>query len=484
MTNPVRVRIAPSPTGTLHLGTARTALYNYLYARHLNGKFILRLEDTDAERSKDEYTADILAGLKWLGLNWDEGPDNGGPYPPYKQTEKIDHYTHIANQLIAKGLAYHCYTSAEELTALKEEQKTGDRPPRYDNRGRETSQAQKERYIAEGRIPSVRFIIEEPRVVDWKDLIKGDITIDTTDLGGDLVIIKSSGIATYNFAVVIDDIDMKISQVIRGEDHVHNTAKQILIFEGLGADLPEFAHAALIFDLERRKLSKRIHGEAVHVDRYRIDGYMPEAMVNYLAQMSWTPPEGKELFSLEEACDLFDITKLSKSPAVFDVQRLNWFNSQYLRSLPLSTITERALPYLQTVDLTAYTTAQLEEMVGSVRDGLTILSEILGAVRFYFEVNVDFSEDLKKEVLASPTAHKVLDATLKTISTLPFGDHKGCKAIVDNLGKELGIKGKDLYWPLRVALSGKVKGPDLGSIISILGPERVKARLESALSLL
>ena len=296
-------------------------------------------------------------------------------------------------------------------------------------------------------MPSVRFIIEEPRVVAWKDLIKGDITIDSTDLGGDLVIIKSSGIATYNFAVVVDDIDMKISQVIRGEDHVHNTAKQILIFEALGANIPEFAHAALIFDLERRKLSKRIHGEAVHVDRYRIDGYMPEAMVNYLAQMSWTPADGKELFTLEEACEVFDITKLSKSPAVFDVQRLNWFNSHYLRSLPLSTITDRALPYLQTVNLSAYTRAQLEEMVGSVRDGLTILSEILGAVRFYFEENLDLSEELKKEVLASATAHKVLDGTLKIVSTLPFGDHKGCKALVDNLGKELSIKGKDLYWP-------------------------------------
>jgi nondiscriminating glutamyl-tRNA synthetase len=270
--------------------------------------------------------------------------------------------------------------------------------------------------------------------------------------------------------------------VIRGEDHVHNTAKQILIFEGLGAQLPEFAHAALIFDLERRKLSKRIHGEAVHVDRYRIDGYMPEAMVNYLAQMSWTPADGKELFSLEEACRSFDITKLSKSPAVFDVQRLNWFNSHYLRSLPLSTITERAMPYLQVVDLSVYTKAQLEEIVGSVRDGLTILSEILGTVRFYFEPHVDLPEDLKQEVLTSATAATVLDATLKNISKLPFGDHKGCKTIVDNLGKELGIKGKDLYWPLRVALSGKVKGPDLGSIISILGPERVKDRLGSALS--
>ncbi|MBA4077176.1 MAG: glutamate--tRNA ligase, partial [Cyanobacteria bacterium PR.023] len=318
MKTDVRVRIAPSPTGNLHVGTARTALYNYLYAKRHNGTFILRLEDTDEERSKETYTKDIIDGLKWLGLNWDEGLDIGGPYAPYRQTEKIDHYSTMANHLISSGKAYLCYATQEELAALKEEQKATNAAPRYDNRGRETSAEQRKQFEEEGRIPSVRFIVEEPQVVSWHDHIKGEIAIDTSDLGGDMVIVKSNGVAIYNFAVVIDDIDMKMTHVIRGEDHIHNTAKQLLIYEAMNQKAPEFAHAPLIFDIEHQKLSKRKHGETVHIDYYRAQGYMPEAIVNYLAQMSFTHPEGKEIYDLEEAAAVFDLDKVSKSPAVFD----------------------------------------------------------------------------------------------------------------------------------------------------------------------
>lgn len=481
MKEAVRVRLAPSPTGNLHLGTARTALYNYLYAHRKGGTFIVRLEDTDDERSEDHYTVDIIEGLKWLGLTWDEGPDIGGPYGPYKQSQKFDHYAQMANQLVTKGSAYHCYATPEELIALKEEQKNSGKPPRYDNRGRDLAQIQIDEFVKEGRAPSIRFMIEEPRIIAWHDHIKGEIGIETGDLGGDMVIVKSNGMATYNFAVVIDDIDMKMTHVIRGEDHIHNTAKQLLLYEALGIKPPEFAHAALIFDTERHKLSKRKHGEAAHISQYRIGGYMPEAMVNYLTQMSWTPADGREIFTLAEACEMFDLEKVSKSPAVFDIKRLNWFNSHYLRSLPIKTVTERALPYLTNVNISAYTNAQLEEIVASVRDGLTILSEVLGATRFYFEKELPVEEDLKKTVLSNGSSRKVIDNTLKVLPSFPWGDHKGCKSVVDGMGKELGLKGKELYWPLRVALSGKVQGPDLGSIISILGAERVKLRLQSAL---
>ena len=305
----VRVRIAPSPTGQLHLGTARTALYNYLYAKHCKGKFIVRLEDTDEERSEERYVDDIIAGFKWLGLTWDEGPDIGGPYPPYRQTQKVDHYSNLANQLVSKGAAYFAYETAEELAALKEEQKAKGEPPRYDNRGRNLPQNQIDHFLKEGRIPSLRFIVEEPRMVTWQDHIRGSMAIETIDLGGDLVIVKSNGVATYNFAVVVDDLDMKISHVIRGEDHIHNTAKQILIYEALGNGKPDFAHVALIFDHEHRKLSKRVHGEAAHIDYYRREGYMPEAIVNYLAQMSFTPADGREIFTLEEGGEVFDSRK-------------------------------------------------------------------------------------------------------------------------------------------------------------------------------
>lgn len=478
----VRVRIAPSPTGHLHVGTARTALYNYLYAKRHNGTFILRLEDTDEERSKEEYTQDIIDGLKWLGLSWDEGPDIGGPYAPYKQTEKIDHYSTFANKLIENGKSYLCYATTEELAALKEEQKATGSASRYDNRGRDLTDEARTKYEAEGRIPSVRFVVEEPRVVSWHDQIKGEIAIDTADLGGDMVIVKSNGVAIYNFAVVIDDIDMKITHVIRGEDHIHNTAKQLLIYEALGMDTPEFAHAPLMFDIDRQKLSKRKHGETVHIDYYRKQGYMPEAILNYLAQMSWTHPEGKEIYTLEEASKLFDLDKVSKSPAVFDVPRLNWFNSHYIRSLPLELIVERAKPYLTGYKEAGYDDEHLTRIVASLREGLTTLSEITAAAKFYLDDKLTIEPELYTSVLGSEAACNVLKKLQSALSTLPWDDAAGCKKAVDALGKELGCKGKELYWPIRVALSGTTHGPDLGAIITILGQKRLQSRLEAALS--
>lgn len=483
MSEKVRVRIAPSPTGHLHLGTARTALYNYLYAKRHKGTFVFRLEDTDEERSRESFTEDIIAGLKWLGIAWDEGPDIGGPFAPYRQTEKLDHYNDFAQKLIDKGLAYYSYETPEELAALKEAQKAANEAPRYDNSHRNLTAEMIEKYKAEGRVPSIRFRVEEPRVVTWNDQIKGEISIEASDLGGDMVIVKSNGVAIYNFAVVVDDVDMEMTHVIRGEDHIHNTAKQILIYEALGYKMPEFAHAPLIFDMERRKLSKRHHGEAVHIDKYRIDGYMPEAMVNYLAHMSWTTADDKELFTLEEAGELFDLSRVSKSPAVFDVAKLQWFNSHYIRSLPLTTIAERAKPYFGHIDISDYSEEEFQQVIATARDGLTVLSEIFGATAFFFQDKIGLDAELKEKALSKDNATKVLGAILNNLAKMPFGDHAGCKAVVDSLGKELGLKGKDLYWPLRAALSGKVQGPDLGSIISILGAKRVKSRIEDTLSL-
>jgi nondiscriminating glutamyl-tRNA synthetase len=298
-----------------------------------------------------------------------------------------------------------------------------------------------------------------------------------------MVIVKSSGIATYNFAVVVDDVDMEISHVIRGEDHIHNTAKQILMYEALGAQVPHFAHPALIFDIERRKLSKRFHGEAVHIERYRQLGYLPEAMVNYLAQMSWTHPENKEIFTLEEASRLFDLSKVSKSPAVFDEQRLNWFNSQYIRELSIDEVIRLGKPFLADYDLSKYSDEELKQMVVSVRDGLTCLAELKVALKFFFVDDIEISSEQKENVLAKESAAKVLAAFSKLAPTLPYGIPSECKAKLDALGKELGYKGKDLYWPVRLALSGSVQGPDLGTVLSALKSERIARRLGTALSL-
>ena len=484
----VRVRIAPSPTGNLHVGTARTALYNYLYAKRYNGTFILRLEDTDEERSKEIYTEDIVDGLKWLGITWDEGLGVGGTYPPYRQTEKIAHYKAEADRLVESDKAYLCYATTDELAALKEEQKVNNLPPRYDNRSRNLTADQRQAAVASGRVASVRFLVSEPHVVSWQDQIKGEISIDTADLGGDMVIVKSNGVAIYNFAVVIDDVDMKMTHVIRGEDHIHNTAKQILIYEALGAPLPHFAHAPLMFDLERQKLSKRKHGEAVHVDYYRKQGYMPEAIVNYLTQMSWTHPEEKEIYSMEEAGRLFDLDKVSKSNAVFDVDRLNWFNSHYIRSLPLELIVERAQVFLKEslgadFERTTYGAADVERMISIARAGLTKLSEIGPAVQFFFVDQPTVDAETKTTSLDTESARKVLEKFLASLDQVPWADQAGCKKVVDTIGKEIAVKGKDLYWPLRAALSGTTHGPDLGAIISILGEKRVRQRLEAALTL-
>jgi len=481
MSNQVRVRIAPSPTGHLHVGTARSALYNLLFARHHQGIFILRLEDTDEVRSNETFTQDIIDGLKWLGMSWDEGVDIGGPCAPYRQTEKIEHYNQIANNLIKSGHAYFCYCTPEELTELKDNQKNAGLPARYDNRCRNLSTEKEEKYQAQGRIPAIRFKVDEPRVVTWHDAIRGDILIDSIDLGGDLVIIKSSGTAIYNFAVVIDDIDMKITHVIRGEDHIHNTAKQLLIYEALRAKPPVFAHVALMVDLDRHKLSKRAHGEAVHVAKYRKDGYMPEAMLNYLAQMSWTHPDGKEIYTLEEACQRFDLNAVSKSPAVFDVQRLNWFNSQYIRSMPLDVVAARCREFLKQYDLTKYSREDFLAIIACLRDALTTLSEIAQAAAFFFVDSVEIPADLRTTLLAKDPSKQVINELIGALDSMPFGDRVACKAIVDAIGKKLGLKGKDLYWPIRAALSGVTSGPDLGSTISILGKDRIKSRLEAAL---
>ena len=244
-------------------------------------------------------------------------------------------------------------------------------------------------------------------MISWHDAIKGEISVDSSDLGGDMVIVKSSGVATYNFAVVVDDIDMNMTHVIRGEDHIHNTAKQIMIYEALGKTPPVFGHTALIQDTEHRKLSKRLHGESVHIDKYRLDGYLPEAMVNYLAQMSWTPPDEREIFTLTEAAEIFELDRVSKSAAVFDIQRLNWFNGHYIRSLPLPIITDRAMPYLQDLGVDQFTREELEHLVASVRDGLALLSEITEAARFYFDTRLVVPSDIRESVLNTDSAKKV-----------------------------------------------------------------------------
>ncbi|MBI3591700.1 MAG: glutamate--tRNA ligase [Candidatus Melainabacteria bacterium] len=475
----VRVRIAPSPTGSLHLGTVRTAFYNYLFAKKNKGKFILRIEDTDQQRNKDEYTKEILDGFKWLKINFDEGP--------YYQSERLDLYKKIGQKLLDEGKAYQCFCTQEELDELRKIQRAAKVPEKYDNRHRSLTEEQKKKLVAEGKKSVIRFKLPDNTDIKWNDEIRGHISVNTNDLGGDPVIMRADGIPLYNFAVVVDDGDMKINYVIRGDDHLHNTAKQIPIFQALGYEVPTFAHAPLIFTHDREKLSKRKHGDIANIDKYQREGYLPEALANYLVHMSWTKPDRPEIeiFKIDEVIDQFDLGRISKSSAVYDLTKLNWFNNHYIKEKSLEEMFDMSKKFLEKeLNLSLYPKEQVLQMIDSVKAGLNKLDEIPGLIKFFFDDKFDLSSGENQKIISTESAKKIFDNVLKAIDSINFQNQADCKKTIDNIGKELSLKGKDLYWPLRVALSGSNKGPDLGLIISLLGKEKVKARIEKVLKVL
>ncbi|MFM7384315.1 MAG: glutamate--tRNA ligase, partial [Microcystaceae cyanobacterium] len=400
----VRVRIAPSPTGNLHIGTARTAVFNWLFARHQGGQFILRIEDTDLERSKPEYTENILSGLRWLGLNWDEGP--------FFQTQRLDHYRQAIQTLLDKGLAYRCYCTPEELEQMREQQKAANLAPRYDNRHRHLTPDQEAALIAEGRQPVIRFQIEDDREIVWQDQVRGKVVWKGSDLGGDMVIARTPeqpgsafGQPLYNLAVVVDDIEMQITHVIRGEDHIANTAKQILLYEALGATVPVFAHTPLILNKEGKKLSKR--DGVTSIDDFKALGFLPQAIANYMSLLGWTPPDStQEIFSLAEAAQSFSLDRVNKAGAKFDWDKLDWINSQYLHSLPASELVPLLLPYWQAAgyafDL-AQDQAWLEPLTTLIAPSLTRLTDAVKESQLLLTETVPLQPDGQQQ-LAQPGA--------------------------------------------------------------------------------
>lgn len=474
----IRVRIAPSPTGFLHVGTARTALFNYLFAKKNNGKFILRIEDTDLERSKDIYTQNIYDSLKAMGLNWDEGPDIGGSFAPYTQTERIDTYKKYAQQLLDSGKAYYCYCSQEELEAEKAKALEEKRPNVYSGKCKHLTSEQIAQYKAEGRTPTIRFSVNHKQL-KFTDLVKGEVDFDTA-LFGDFVIMKSSGVPTYNFAVVIDDAEMKMTHVIRGEDHISNTPRQILLYEALGFKTPEFAHVGMILAPDRTKLSKR-HG-ATAVSEFIEQGYLPEAFVNFLALLGWSPADGEEIKTLAQIAEMFDLSRVSPSPAIFEFDKLNWMNGMYIRHLPIADITERCKKYMDKYDLSEYTQSQLEEMILSVREPLTVLSDVTDAVSYFFGQDVDIDEEVRKTVLDTPESQRVLVEFLKLAENI---DYSNLEDIHDKLAvfrKSIeGLKAKQIMWAIRASLTGRTKGADIAVVISLLGKDKVIYRASQAL---
>ena len=475
--NDIRVRIAPSPSGNLHVGTARTALFNYLFAKNKGGKFVLRIEDTDAERSEEKYVQNIFDSLKAMGLNWDEGPDVGGKYGPYKQSERFDIYKEYADKLVDSGHAYYCWCTQEELDAEKAAAQEAKRPSVYSGRCKNPTPEQVGEFRSQGRKPALRFEVPS-KILRFNDLIKGELEFDTSLLG-DFVIMKSNGVPTYNFAVVVDDMEMKISHVIRGEDHISNTPRQIMLYEALGAKIPEFAHVGMILAPDKTKLSKR-HG-ATAVSEFIQEGYLTEAFVNFLTFLGWSSPDGKEIMPLEEIIGKFGLERISPSPAVFEFDKLNWMNGQYIRSMPVAELLERMKPYLAGYDLSAYSQEDLETIINAVKEPIVKLGEVTDAVSYFFGENISIPDEIREKALNPDEAKKALAEFLVFAETLAYGDiEKIHEQLGDFREKMKPIKPKQTMWAIRAALSGRTHGADLGVLISLLGKDKVVSRIKKA----
>lgn len=474
MSDSIRVRFAPSPTGHLHIGNARTAILNWLFARHAGGKFILRIEDTDSERSTGASEKSILEDLRWLGLPWDEGPDIGGPVGPYRQSERLEIYRQYVEKLLAGGEAYLCYCTPDELAAQREQALAAGADPKYSGRCRALGRDQRESFERAGRKPVVRFLVPE-KPLRFQDLVRGEVTFPAGIIG-DFVIQRADGMPTYNFAAVIDDGLMKISHVIRGDDHVSNTPKQIAIYEALGWPVPQFVHIPMILGRDRTRLSKR-HG-ATSVDSYAAAGYLPEALVNYLSLLSWSSETGDEVLSRERLIEEFDFARLSRSAAVFDEVKLTWMNGIYIRDLSLSELADRARPFMERAGYKLPEQPILEKIMRVVRQSLEKLEDVIAKTEMFF---VDYPAPENAEAVACldrEASQKVFWSFLRLLDRVENLDEARFREIMNQIGKDTGVLGKDLWMPVRVALTGKMHGPELPLVAEIYGKARCKKLLE------
>ena len=419
--------------------------------------------------------------MKALGLNWDEGPDVGGPYGPYQQSERFDIYPKYAQKLIDEGYAYECFCTQEELDAEKEESIKNKKPHKYSGKCRNLTEEEKAKLRAEGRKPSIRFKVPEGET-SYDDMVKGHLHFDNS-LIGDFVIMKSNGTPTYNFAVVIDDMEMKISHIIRGEDHISNTAKQIMIYNALGAKIPKFGHLGMILAPDRSKLSKR-HG-ATAVSEFVEKGYLTEALVNFVALLGWSPSDGHEIKTLDEIAADFRINEVSSSNSIFEYDKLNWMNGQYIKKMDLAKLTELVKPYLSCYDLSEYTQEQLQRIVEVTREPITILSELTNDTKYFFGKDVEIEPDVQEKVLDGEVAKKVLPYVIENeLEKWNFEDeevlHEQLAELRTYFKEQHGIKPKETMWAIRAAVTGRTHGADMVAILVLLGKDRVVHRIKKA----
>ncbi|WP_112179233.1 glutamate--tRNA ligase [Paraliobacillus zengyii] len=484
MTKDIRVRYAPSPTGNLHIGNARTALFNYLYAKHLGGKFIIRTEDTDEKRNVVGGEESQLNYLKWLGVTWDEGADIGGAYGPYRQTERLDIYqTHVAD-LLDRGLAYKCYVTEEELEQEREQQRANGQVPKYSGKHRNLTAEQIEQFEAEGRQPSIRFRVPEGKTYTFKDIVRDNITFESSDFG-DWVMVKKNGIPTYNFAVAIDDHLMEISDVLRGEEHISNTPKQMMIFDAFGWEAPRYGHMTLILNENRKKLSKRDEHILQFIEQYKNLGYLPEALFNFIALLGWSPVGEEEIFTQEAFIEMFDPDRLSTSAAIFDPQKLKWVNNQYIKAASLDSVVELALPHLITAgklpeDMDEETREWAIELIALYKEQLSYGQEIVELTELFFQAGITYPEEAK-DVLCGEQVPEVLRVFAEKLSAVDVLTPEAVKAEIKATQKETKQKGKNLFMPIRVATTGQAHGPELPNAIYLLGNDVVQTRITNVL---
>lgn len=480
MSGTIRVRFAPAPTGLLHIGNARTALFNFLFAKRHQGTFVLRIEDTDLERSTDASIHRIIEDLKWLGMIWDEGPDQDGPEGPYRQSQRLSIYREFADRLFQEGKSYKCFCSEESLEKLRKEQLSKGRMPRYDGRCRSLTQGEIAKMESSGLHPVLRFHVGSGSIL-FDDLIHGKMNFDSAGIG-DFIIVRSDGMAAYNFACVMDDHLMRITHVIRGEDHLSNTPRQILLYQALAWQPPTFAHHPLILGPDRSPLSKR-HG-ATAVSQYRDEGFLPEALQNYLVLLGWSPPSGKETLPLKKMVEEFSIQDISRSAPIYNRKKLEWLNSYYIREKDEGPLAEILAPYLQKagIQIDQIDRQWLNQIFGILKENLVVLSQVQEYLGIFFDDKF-FFEDGVKTLLLDPKNRETLRSVLRILEDSQEIILDEQSSLLPPLEKKTGRKGKDLYAPLRAAVTGKTKGPQLAKTLPLLGRERIIKRLKMALEL-
>lgn len=485
MTKDVRVRYAPSPTGNLHIGNARTALFNYLYAKHFDGKFIIRTEDTDQKRNVVGGEESQLNFLKWLGIEWDEGADIGGEFGPYRQMERLDIYQKYIDELLERNLAYECFMTADELEEEREAQRANGEIPMYSGAHSQLTEAQREAYRAEGRKPSIRIRVPQGVTYTFNDIVRQNISIESSDYG-DWVIVKKDGIPTYNFAVAIDDHLMEITHVLRGEEHISNTPRQMMIYDAFGWEAPAFGHMTLILNEDRKKLSKRDEHILQFIEQYKDLGYLPEAMFNFITLLGWSPVGEEEIFTKEQLIEMFDPERLSTSAAVFDAKKLEWMNGEYIKNISVEEVIDLALPHLieagrLTEDADEARVNWIKEVIALYQAQLRYGAEIVELTDLFFKEEIHYDE-AAQEVLAEEQVVEVLQVFADKLIHLDEFLQEDIKNQIKATQKETKHRGKKLFMPIRVATTGQTHGPELPKAIELLGKEVILARLDQVLS--